>query len=883
MKIKNENTYYLGDTSLPTRKTKIEGDADTLLQYADEMQKCKNDIMYFAENYFYITNPDEGKIKIKLHNYQKRFLKLIKNNRFVIFNTSRQSGKALSLDTPILTDNGWSNMGNLKIGDKIYDENGKLCNITYLHPIEYNRPCYRIIFDNDEEIIADEQHEWFTQNKNEYYRGIEGSIKTTLDIYNTLKSDGLNHRIKKSNKIEHIDYHQSQINIEYFRIGDDKIDYIYIKDVIPVESVPVRCITVNSPNHLFLAGKTLIPTHNSTILTIYALWYVLNNKDKTVLLIANKEDTAIEIFGRIKTAYKELPNWLKSGVGKFDQTKLELVNGSRIIVSTTTGSAARGYTINLLLLDEFAFVECVDYDTQISIKNKYTGFITHVSIGELFDKLEGDKSENNDEQIIAINDQYEINTPNGWKDFKGVRSSKSNKCIKLIFDDESYIITSSNHLLKDIDGNFIESNSALNHTFIKKDKLIVCKKIEKVGTKILYDIFDIQDNDHVYYTNDLISHNCHLAEEFFKSVYPTISASKSSKIVITSTPNGDNNIFYRLFKGAEAGTNGWKCDSVIWSDIPGRDQKWKEITLKTLGSASDFAQEFEAAFISDKKGFVNEDVIQLLKFNMNDPLYTFEDGCYNIYEEPKDSHIYVAGIDTSEGVGLDASVINIFDITNLQDIRQVACYWNNTILVPNFTTKCYEILSHWGFPIALIERNGPGSGVVDTLKTKYGYEHIVNYGASAKRIRSDIQYGIISNQATKNAAITNMRYLLTESQVITINDPLLLEEFKTFVRSVNGTWAAQKGSQYHDDRVMSMCWALFIIHKDIIKDYFILEKTDKHGVASRILKQPDIEYFIHNDNTNKFEHNNIPALPVDFNNGVMAPQYDVNWDWLNYT
>ena len=218
MAINSKNAFYLGDESLPTKNMQIEASPEQIKQYAHEMKRCQNNLLYFAENYFYIINPDEGRIKIKLHKYQKRFLKTIKNNRFVIFNTSRQVGK-------------------------------------------------------------------------------------------------------------------------------------------------------------------------STLLTIYALWYVLNNPDKTVLLLANKQDTAIEIFGRIKMAYKELPNWLKPGVEKWDQTKMILTNGSKIIVSTTTESAARGFTINLLLLDEFAFVECLDFDTKIKIRNKTTKIEEEISIGDLYLRL----------------------------------------------------------------------------------------------------------------------------------------------------------------------------------------------------------------------------------------------------------------------------------------------------------------------------------------------------------------------------------------------------------------------------------------------------------------------------------------------------------------
>lgn len=728
MDLKNKNTYYLGNENLPTKNTQIECTAEEFKHYTKEIEKCKKDLLYFAENYFYIINPDEGKIKIPLHKYQKRFLRKIRDNRFIIFNTSRQVGKALCLDTPILTPTGWTTQGKLKIGDRVYDENGKICNVTYVHPIENDRKCYKIIFDNGEEIISSAEHEWFTQTKQERLNNVNGSIKTTQEIYETLKSDGLNHRIKKSCKIEHINHQQLQINLEYYCIGDEKLDYIYIRKIIPIESVPVRCITVDSPSHLYLAGKQLIPTHNSTILTIYALWYAINNPDKFILLLANKEDTAIEIFARIKEAYIQLPNWLKPGVEKWDQTKVILTNGSKISVSTTTESAARGYTINVLLLDEFAFV-----------------------------------------------DQ-------------------------------------------------------------------------------------------------------HKAEEFFKSVYPTVSASKTSKIIITSTPNGDDNIFYRLFTGAVAGDNGWVYDTVIWSDVPGRDEKWKERTLKSMGSAEAFAQEFEATFISSKSNFINEEIIQQLKTNINPPLYIYEEGCYKIWQEPKEDRIYVAGVDVSEGVNKDSSVINIMDITNLQDIVQVATYVNNNIQPYDFTTKTYEILQQWGCPLAAIERNNQGGGVIDGLINRFGYENIISYGASLVN-RKNVQQGIVSHTNVRSKAVSNMRYLLTDAQVVTINDDTLIEEFRNFVRNPNGTWAARKGSKYNDDRVLSLTWALFVIHNDLITDYFEIKNRDKHGIACRIEKQKGINYFIKPEN-NIFENSQYHE-DCFFTNNNIGESTDIDWNWLS--
>lgn len=140
-------------------------------------------------------------------------------------------------------------------------------------------------------------------------------------------------------------------------VSNRRNQWHYVKDIRKVDSVPVRCITVDGPDNLFLAGKQLIPTHNTTLFTIYVLWMAIFHDDQRILLVANKEGTAIEIFGRVRMAYEMLPNWLKSGVENWAKTSMELSNGSRIGISTTTGTAARGQAVSLLLVDECAFIE----------------------------------------------------------------------------------------------------------------------------------------------------------------------------------------------------------------------------------------------------------------------------------------------------------------------------------------------------------------------------------------------------------------------------------------------------------------------------------------------------------------------------------------------
>lgn len=431
----------------------------------------------------------------------------------------------------------------------------------------------------------------------------------------------------------------------------------------------------------------------TTLMTIYALWVACFQENQSILIVANKEGTAIEIFRRIRLAYEELPNWLKPGVKEYGKTSMQLANGSRIGISTTTGTAARGQSINVLILDELAFIEP------------------------------------------------------------------------------------------------------------------------------------------------------HLVEEFWKSVYPIVSSSKKSKIFIASTANGTGNLFHSLYSGAETGRNGWMSDKILWNEIPGRDEKWKRETIATIGSVEAFNQEFNCEFIDAGESTINEELFERLKISVSDPKYIMEDGHYYIWDEPKDGKLYAVGVDVSEGVDKDASVIQIFDISDLTNITQVAIYHNNGISPYNFTEKLHEILVQWGKPLVCIERNSCGAQVVDNLRQFYSYENIVSWGAASAG-RYKMQLGIVSHTNTKFTGITNMRYWVNQLEVVKLRDLQTIKEMRDFVRSANGTWGAKRGAGYHDDRVMSMVWALILLEDELVRKHFEVVKVDNNN-RPLIIKQLDfgIKYY----------------------------------------
>lgn len=159
-------------------------------------------------------------------------------------------GKALDIRTPILTKDGWKTMEDIKVGDIVYGKDGKETNVIFATEIQYNRECYRLHFSNNDTIIADAEHLW------ELYKDNKSSILKTKYIIDTYS----NYFIYKPMKIDNTD-----INKECFYT--DKNSKIYINKIEKTNSVPVKCIQVDNKDHIYLAGKSLTPTHNTVVAT----------------------------------------------------------------------------------------------------------------------------------------------------------------------------------------------------------------------------------------------------------------------------------------------------------------------------------------------------------------------------------------------------------------------------------------------------------------------------------------------------------------------------------------------------------------------------------------------------------------------------------------
>ena len=332
----------------------------------------------------------------------------------------------------------------------------------------------------------------------------------------------------------------------------------------------------------------------------------------------------------------------------------------------------------------------------------------------------------------------------------------------------------------------------------------------------------------------------HILEEFWSSVIPAVSSGKKTKVLLVSTPNGVGNKFYEIFSGAENGTlSSWKASRIDWWDRPGRDDKWKQDQIQLLGSEEKFLQEFGNTFLDDASAAVGAAVIERFKTTKKDPIWVSSDGEYVVYEYPNSNNLYVVGVDVGEGIGRAASVAQILDVTDLQNIKQVGVYGSNKIEPFHFANKLSTIGQSWGLPPILIERNNCGAQTIDALFHNHNYEKIVSYCKISEQDKYNRtrNLGVLSHTNIKFDGIQNMRYWINHLQCVQINDPTTISEFETFVRFPNGVFR-KKNDNFFDDRIMALVWSLFILDPEICQQYFQIKDFDlQHKPLS--LKQLD--------------------------------------------
>ena len=309
-----------------------------------------------------------------------------------------------------------------------------------------------------------------------------------------------------------------------------------------------------------------------------------------------------------------------------------------------------------------------------------------------------------------------------------------------------------------------------------------------------------------------VPHN--MAVEFFTSTYPVISSGQTSKVIIVSTPNGLN-LFYKMWTDAIENRSTYKTLEVHWSQVPGRDAKWKEETIRNT-SEEQFRQEFETEFIGSNATLISGSKLRSLAFH--NPIYT-EEGL-DIYEQPIPNHLYIASVDCSEGVLLDYSAINIIDVTQAP-YRQVAKFRSNKIPLLFLPTIIYSLSKKYNEAFALIETNNIGQQVVDILHYDLEYENIykteqhhIKGQSISSGFKRSTSFGVKTTKSVKKIGCANLKTLIENDKLI-ISDFDTIAELNTFVR-VRDSYSAEEGS--NDDLAMGLVLFAWLTAQSFFKD-----------------------------------------------------------------
>tara|TARA_B100000427_G_scaffold97703_1_gene80422 strand:+ start:1128 stop:2780 length:1653 start_codon:yes stop_codon:yes gene_type:complete len=296
----------------------------------------------------------------------------------------------------------------------------------------------------------------------------------------------------------------------------------------------------------------------------------------------------------------------------------------------------------------------------------------------------------------------------------------------------------------------------------------------------------------------------HIADQFFSSVYPTISSGKTTKVIIISTPHGMN-MFYKLWHDAERRANEYIPTEVHWSEIPGRDEAWKEQTIRNT-SEGQFKVEFECEFLGSVDTLINPAKLRVMPYD--DPIQQNRGlAVYNKVEEEKN---YIVTVDVSRGVGNDYSAFCVMDTTTVP-YTLVARYKNNEIKPIIFPNIVVDIAKNYNNAYILCEVNDIGGQVADIIQYDLEYENLLmvamrgragqqlGQGFSGKKT----QLGIKMSTAVKQIGCSNLKALIEDDKLV-IKDYDTIAELTTFIQK-GQSFQAEDGC--NDD--LAMCLVIF--------------------------------------------------------------------------
>ena len=285
--------------------------------------------------------------------------------------------------------------------------------------------------------------------------------------------------------------------------------------------------------------------------------------------------------------------------------------------------------------------------------------------------------------MFAENTDYEILTPDGWKDFRGITQVAEKVTFRLSLDDGNTVDATAGH-------HFFVKNKKIKLANLKINDFIdtvngprrIKNIIEKPLTTV-YDIVEVDDLDHRFVVNHcFITKNCDefafvrptIASEFWTSITPTLST--GGKCIITSTPNSDEDQFAQIWRAANdtfdeygnttaLGKNGFRAFTSKWQETPGRDEAWAAQMRAQLGEER-FLREMECRFIIFDETLINP--LKLVEMAGIEPIE--RQGQVRWYRKPSKGNIYVVALDPSLGTGGDPAAMQIVELPGLMQVGE---------------------------------------------------------------------------------------------------------------------------------------------------------------------------------------------------------------------
>ena len=295
-----------------------------------------------------------------------------------------------------------------------------------------------------------------------------------------------------------------------------------------------------------------------------------------------------------------------------------------------------------------------------------------------------------------------------------------------------------------------------------------------------------------------------IAEQFFSSVYPTISSGKNTKMIIVSTPHGMN-MYYKLWVDAQNKQNDYVPIEVHWSEVPGRDEKWKAETIRNT-SEEQFQSEFECEFLGSIDTLIAPSKIKSTPYIK--PLES--KGGLQMFERPEKDKNYVCTVDVARGTIKDYSAFIIFDVTQIP-YRVVCTYKNNEIKPFVFPSVIEKTVKGYNNADVLVEVNDLGQQISDTMQYELEYENMLmttQRGRAGQVLGAGFSgrgtsIGVRMTKQIKKIGCSGFKTLIESDKVI-VNDFNIIEEMSTFSRKGN-SWQAEDGC--NDDLIM--CLVIF--------------------------------------------------------------------------